>query len=895
MMPTGTLETSNRTVATGRAGRWIRVTSGSPCPICESDSHCSIADDKPLVICMKKESAEIDEKSGGFYHWTGPRPERQRRSESIDLSGIESSPELASIEIRHQVYSRLIENLPTAYQMLCERKLPAKEFRELGYRKLEKSKSPKIAKLLWAEFGEVLLSVPGFVIAKKRDGSRFLTISGRDGLIIPVRNVDGLIGALKNRADKAPNKGSRYRAITSSDKRSNGPSPGSPAHVPLGTPRNHGELRITEGEIKADAASVLSKTPTISVPGVQSWQKAVGIVDILQPKSIAIAFDADCSTNKDVAKALLHLTEALIDKGYPVTLETWDPADGKGIDDLLIKGMAPTRISGDELFPAIRKICELAGVIKSSGSESGAVATNPESSDSFADIPDDWVCNGVPNGDEETIPLLLPQILARIKRAAGDWPRKAGMNLFVHNEGTDDPVKWLKKPDALFSHLGMIAKRPPKFYNNPGFQSKSEVFIAAWESAKKYEAIETTPHEPLVQDHYYACEPIEPTPQPAIAADSFDPSAIEKIKPSKMDQFLDRFDFYSDVDRSLALAMLATIIWGGRGGSRPMFVITSKHGRGAGKSTMVQIFGDLVGGIMEFAAGETTEAVKKRLLSPIGRKSRICRIDNLKTHRFSNAELEGMITSPRISGHEMFEGEGTRPNLLTWIATVNGFNASTDIAQRSVVIFINPPKYSGDWTKDTTEFAETNRKEILADLIAFLRREQAPMSSASRWGEWERCVLSRLPDYELARTTMLQRQSECDVESSEDDILGDFLFSTIHELGYSESDRVFIPNLQMAKWSAEAMQEKAGTSRVNSALKQRIEEGKFNYLAISPSRAYGRGYYYFRGHESNGTFGGLKDYDQRSDKTHYDVEERIRQNKINLDAETRAEVIRKSS
>ena len=79
-------------------------------------------------------------------------------------------------------------------------------------------------------------------------------------------------------------------------------------------------------------------------------------------------------------------------------------------------------------------------------------------------------------------------------------------------------------------------------------------------------------------------------------------------------------------------------------------------------------------------------AIVKRLLSPQGRGKRVVLLDNVKSHRFSWAELEAFITSPVISGHEMYRGEGQRPNTTTVAITVNGASLSKDLAQRAIVV-----------------------------------------------------------------------------------------------------------------------------------------------------------------------------------------------------------------
>ncbi len=56
------------------------------------------------------------------------------------------------------------------------------------------------------------------------------------------------------------------------------------------------------------------------------------------------------------------------------------------------------------------------------------------------------------------------------------------------------------------------------------------------------------------------------------------------------------------VDRSLIEAAIVTPFWGGDSGLRPIFMITAKAGRGAGKSVLAQTIGDLAGGAITVSA-----------------------------------------------------------------------------------------------------------------------------------------------------------------------------------------------------------------------------------------------------------------------------------------------------
>ena len=137
------------------------------------------------------------------------------------------------------------------------------------------------------------------------------------------------------------------------------------------------------------------------------------------------------------------------------------------------------------------------------------------------------------------------------------------------------------------------------FWHNPvGAVARERVYEELRRTSQHYVAVEEMPHEPPILGHYY----ISGKPDPS------DGETLRKL--------LDRFNPATDIDRDLIQAALMTCFWGGQGGSRPAFVITSDDGRGAGKSTVAKMIGLVAGGIVDFSAKEDIGQVKTRLLTP---------------------------------------------------------------------------------------------------------------------------------------------------------------------------------------------------------------------------------------------------------------------------------------
>ncbi len=189
--------------------------------------------------------------------------------------------------------------------------------------------------------------------------------------------------------------------------------------------------------------------------------------------------------------------------------------------------------------------------------------------------------------------------------------------------------------------------------------------------------------------------------------------------------------------------------------------------------------------------------IKTRLLSKLALTKRVAMLDNVKTLRFSWAELEALITAATISGKWLFRGEGRkRPNVLTWLITLNGASMATDMAQRSVIIKIGQPQRSKTWEHEITAFIEANREAIIADCISLLRKPpRVGLRSYSRWASWEEGVLSRVSDPAAAQKLILARQAEADVEADEAVIITDYFREQLRSLRYpSDQVKVFIPS-----------------------------------------------------------------------------------------------------
>jgi len=305
---------------------WEEVTKRNPCPICNKTSWCSITRDGSAVLCRRVETGSKKtkcDKNGTefFIHQLGAE---LLRWEANAKKTERPSAICASVDELHLVNSALLSQLPL-YQIhadnLRSRGLSDDEILFRGYRSFPRPVLRSVvAKKLYFEFGEILCSrIPGFYFPWIFGSEILPALAGAIGMVVPVRNLDQKIIALKIRSDSAEI--NRYSYLSS--KRYGGPGPGAQVHIPLFRGNFDGVIRVTEGELKADVATALSGILTVSIPGVSNWKPVLPVLKSLNATKVILAFDSDVNTNPHVARALVSLYRAIKSEGYTQEMESW--------------------------------------------------------------------------------------------------------------------------------------------------------------------------------------------------------------------------------------------------------------------------------------------------------------------------------------------------------------------------------------------------------------------------------------------------------------------------------------------------------------------------------------------------------------------------------------------
>lgn len=440
-------------------------------------------------------------------------------------------------------------------------------------------------------------------------------------------------------------------------------------------------------------------------------------------------------------------------------------------------------------------------------------------------------------GGVQRVALSVDEIGRRMARDLDNWPRRAGGALFsLRRWGTsrippEDAVFWLDRPDALFAWLhsvagvtwqtrsGMIDR---SFAPRSGV-TKGELHAFLSEcSEPSYRGIERLPHEPHVPGVYYL------------------PCDLPESNGDVLAKFVDAFNPDTDEDRELLTAALLTPLWGGPTGTRPAFLLTSDHGRGAGKTATVRAITAPYGGALNVAATskQDWQQLRSRLLDVDAMRLRCAMIDNIKG-RFNAKEFEGLLTSPVIDGKRMYFGYTSRPNLLTWYLTSNTPKLSRDLAERCVIIKIGQPTWGKSFEQWVDAFIAENHAMLLADLVARLRaKPNEEITERTRWSVWANTVLSKVADPNGLLRLISSRRGPADVDSADAEEFAEAIELAIIRGGHDpHCHRVLISRDDMFRICVDSdlIQERFGKRALHSLLVELAGTGD-----LSPLRDIGR-------------------------------------------------------
>jgi hypothetical protein len=192
------------------------------------------------------------------------------------------------------------------------------------------AKGNEIAASLGCRFN--LRGVPGFY---RQEGHWQLNTRSY-GFYVPYRDEFGRIVGVQVRRDG--NADPKYVWLSSTGM-PEGTSATTCVHFVRPDLASNSDVLITEGALKADRISEFLQVPVVALAGVNGTS-AETLTDYLkralpEMQSVVIAFDIDWQEKQQVKCALNRLVAVLSATGLPVSVRQWNPALGKGLDDVL--------------------------------------------------------------------------------------------------------------------------------------------------------------------------------------------------------------------------------------------------------------------------------------------------------------------------------------------------------------------------------------------------------------------------------------------------------------------------------------------------------------------------------------------------------------------------------
>ena len=299
--------------------RFRTVSRSRPCKICNKPDWCALSFNGQVSMCRRIEGGVRKIDKSGCDFWLHGMPEKKIRERGIKLKNVNEDKKINPPVVLDEIYNVMLDSLSLSKlhreNLLNKRKIPESHILKNKYRSLTNADRKDTAERLLNQFGsEICSKTPGLYQLESGEWR----IAGCEGLLIPVRDKEGLIIGLKIRSSRL----GKYIWLSSKSK--GGVSPGCPIHFPIFNYSKIDEIRITEGELKADIATIYTDIPTISIPGVSSWRKVIPVLQKIKPKLVRIAFDADYDEKRLVAASLVKMISYLKKSGHDFKVEVWN-------------------------------------------------------------------------------------------------------------------------------------------------------------------------------------------------------------------------------------------------------------------------------------------------------------------------------------------------------------------------------------------------------------------------------------------------------------------------------------------------------------------------------------------------------------------------------------------
>lgn len=336
---------------------WREFRPPDRCPICGHAGRCKYAAGRRVVLCFRVEPGSFRPAQGnvGWLHRLDDAPKADAPAAPPPRTA-----DLAPAELRAEAYRLLLARLSLHRRhrdALRRRGLDDAAIDQAEYRTLTGDEPDRwaLGRHLFDRLGDAVFGVPGVVRRRARNGRPYVTVGGRPGLVVPVRDADGQVAGLLTRPDD-PGRGGKYQWLHAAG----GPANRAACHVPVFN-RDDETAVLTEGALKADVIRRLSAERdlplapwyVVGLPGVTGVERVVPLLRRRMPSRVLLAFDSDQVHNPVVSVAMARALLLLRRNGFPVGVLAWPQPLGKGLDDVLRdqRHAEIELIHGEELCP----------------------------------------------------------------------------------------------------------------------------------------------------------------------------------------------------------------------------------------------------------------------------------------------------------------------------------------------------------------------------------------------------------------------------------------------------------------------------------------------------------------------------------------------------------------
>lgn len=284
----------------------------------------------------------------------GLKPEIRQRVETEKKKAAEfqgCDEPIVDKESRNKTYEAMLLYLPLHPEHqadLKKRGLPSEIIQRNMYASIPSEAEARELCTYLLSGGYQLIGTPGFFNGPDR---QVALVRWKTGYYIPVRDIDHNIVGCQIRFDA----GTRYMWLSSLNDVEHKPRDGGCSvsgnqkiHVTgLEYLKDSKVVYVTEGPLKADVASYLSKKPFVGICGLSN---RAGLPEVLQrlkklgAEKIVDAFDMDRFDNPDVMREIKKISVMIEDAGLQMEKIRW-PVEWKGIDDFLLHQFQQKQLS----------------------------------------------------------------------------------------------------------------------------------------------------------------------------------------------------------------------------------------------------------------------------------------------------------------------------------------------------------------------------------------------------------------------------------------------------------------------------------------------------------------------------------------------------------------------